>query len=160
MEFINWGRSNALSWVSKSVRDDRIQTNGKTLDASLTGDDAERFSCPFPDSFLRTERRGGRRCFAGSRGRRAYSRAWHRWRAGTGQAASHCDGAARCRAAVRRALASAEKLFLEGTEAEKAAQMLRIEDGQSIMDLVREQTADVGRKLGREDNQTRTMPGL
>lgn len=46
------------------------------------------------------------------------------------------------------------KLFLEGTEAEKAAQMRRIEDGQSIMDLVREQTAGVSRKLGREDNET------
>ena len=46
------------------------------------------------------------------------------------------------------------KLFLEGTEAEKAAQMRRIEDGQSIMDLVREQTAGVTKKLGREDNET------
>ena len=46
------------------------------------------------------------------------------------------------------------KLFLEGTEAEKAAQMRRIEDGQSIMDLVREQTSGVSRKLGREDNET------
>jgi len=46
------------------------------------------------------------------------------------------------------------KLFLEGSESEKAAQMRRIEDGQSIMDLVREQTAGVARKLGREDNET------
>jgi hypothetical protein len=46
------------------------------------------------------------------------------------------------------------KLFLEGTGAEKAAQMRRIEDGQSIMDLVREQTAGVSKKLGREDNET------
>ena len=46
------------------------------------------------------------------------------------------------------------KLFLEGTAGEKAAQMRRIEDGQSIMDLVREQAAAVGRRLGREDNET------
>jgi hypothetical protein len=46
------------------------------------------------------------------------------------------------------------KLFLEGTEAEKASQMRRIEDGQSIMDLIRDQTAGVSRKLGREDNET------
>ncbi len=45
------------------------------------------------------------------------------------------------------------KLFLEGTEAEKAAHIRRIEDGQSIMDLVREQTADVARKLGRDDTE-------
>ncbi|MFT4549836.1 MAG: hypothetical protein ACI8XO_003489 [Verrucomicrobiales bacterium] len=46
------------------------------------------------------------------------------------------------------------KLFLEGSESEKAAQMRRIQDGQSIMDLVRDQTSGVTRKLGREDNQT------
>lgn len=46
------------------------------------------------------------------------------------------------------------KLFLEGTEAEKATQMRRIKDGQSVMDLVREQTAAVTRKLGRADNET------
>ncbi len=46
------------------------------------------------------------------------------------------------------------RLFLEGTEAEKAAQMRRIQDGQSIMDLVREQTAQVTKTLGREDHQT------
>lgn len=46
------------------------------------------------------------------------------------------------------------KLFLEGNEEEKAAQMRRIEDGQSIMDLVRDQTSGVSRKLGREDNET------
>jgi len=45
-------------------------------------------------------------------------------------------------------------LFLEGTEEQKAAQMRRIQDGQSIMDLVRDQTASVTRKLGREDNET------
>ena len=46
------------------------------------------------------------------------------------------------------------KLFLEGNAEEKAAQMRRIEDGQSIMDLVREQTRGVSRKVGREDNET------
>ncbi|YCM43050.1 DUF1552 domain-containing protein [Verrucomicrobiaceae bacterium 227] len=46
------------------------------------------------------------------------------------------------------------KLFLDGSEDEKAAQMRRIEDGQSIMDLVRDQTRGVSRKLGREDHQT------
>ena len=46
------------------------------------------------------------------------------------------------------------KLFLEGTADQKAAQMRRIQDGQSIMDLVRDQTKSVTRKLGREDNET------
>lgn len=46
------------------------------------------------------------------------------------------------------------KLFLEGNAEEKAAQMRSIEDGQSIMDLVRDQTRGVSRKLGREDNET------
>ena len=45
-------------------------------------------------------------------------------------------------------------LFLEGTESEKKEQMRRIKDGQSIMDLVREQTKSVTNKLGKEDNQT------
>ena len=46
------------------------------------------------------------------------------------------------------------RLFLDGNAEEKAARLRQIEDGQSIMDLVREQTADVSRKLGREDHQT------
>ncbi len=46
------------------------------------------------------------------------------------------------------------KLFLEGDANQKAARMRQIEDGQSIMDLVLEQTKDVTRKLGREDHQT------
>ncbi len=46
------------------------------------------------------------------------------------------------------------RLFLEGTKEEKAAQMRRIKDGQSIMDLVRDQTKQVSRSLGREDHQT------
>jgi len=45
-------------------------------------------------------------------------------------------------------------LFLDGNAEEKAARMRQIEDGQSIMDLVLDQTKDVTRKLGREDNQT------
>ena len=47
-----------------------------------------------------------------------------------------------------------ERLFLEGSEKEKAEQMRRIQDGQSIMDLVRDQTKSVSRKIGREDNET------
>ena len=46
------------------------------------------------------------------------------------------------------------KLFLEGSEAEKAKQMQRIADGQSVMDLVRNQTQAVTRRAGRQDNQT------
>jgi len=46
------------------------------------------------------------------------------------------------------------RLFLEGTEQEKVAQMRRIKDGQSIMDLVRDQTQQVARTTGREDNDT------
>ena len=46
------------------------------------------------------------------------------------------------------------KLFLEGTDEQKATQLRRIEDGQSVMDLVREQTKQVARAVGREDNQT------
>lgn len=47
-----------------------------------------------------------------------------------------------------------KRLFLEGTADEKAAQMRRIKDGQSIMDLVNAQTRGLTRKLGYEDNQT------
>ncbi|WDI40622.1 DUF1552 domain-containing protein [Bremerella sp. P1] len=46
------------------------------------------------------------------------------------------------------------KLFLEGSQQEKEEQMRRIEDGQSIMDLVQDQTKKVTKKVGREDNQT------
>ncbi len=46
------------------------------------------------------------------------------------------------------------QLFLEGTPAEKQAQIRRIQDGQSIMDLVREQTRQVARAVGREDQRT------
>ncbi len=46
------------------------------------------------------------------------------------------------------------RLFLEGTESEKAAQMRRIQDGQSIMDLVMDQTRRVTKKLGRNDHDT------
>ena len=46
------------------------------------------------------------------------------------------------------------RLFLEGNQAEKAAQMRRIKDGQSIMDLVRDQTSSLTRKLGHEDHET------
>ena len=47
-----------------------------------------------------------------------------------------------------------KKLFLEGTEEEKARQIQRIEDGQSIIDLVRDQVKQVSRKVGREDHET------
>ena len=47
-----------------------------------------------------------------------------------------------------------KKLFLEGSEAEKAKQIQRIEDGQSIMDLVRDQVKQVSKKVGREDHET------
>ena len=47
-----------------------------------------------------------------------------------------------------------KQLFLEGTEAEKVAQMRRIRDGRSIMDLVREQTKSLAREIGREDHET------
>ncbi len=46
------------------------------------------------------------------------------------------------------------QLFLDGSEQEKAAQLRRIKDGQSIMDLVREQTKSIQRKTGRADHQT------
>jgi hypothetical protein len=46
------------------------------------------------------------------------------------------------------------KLFLEGTDEQKATQMRRIADGQSVMDLVREQTRQMARSVGRKDNQT------
>jgi hypothetical protein len=46
------------------------------------------------------------------------------------------------------------KLFLDGNADEKAARMRQIQDGQSIMDLVRDQTQYVTRKLGREDHHT------
>jgi hypothetical protein len=46
------------------------------------------------------------------------------------------------------------KLFLEGTEEEKATNIRRIEDGQSVMDLVREQTGQLIRSAGKQDNQT------
>lgn len=45
-------------------------------------------------------------------------------------------------------------LFLEGSATEKAARMRHLEDGQSIMDLVQDQTSTLSRKLGREDHQT------
>ncbi len=45
-------------------------------------------------------------------------------------------------------------LFLEGSATKKAARMRHLEDGQSIMDLVQDQTSTLSRKLGREDHQT------
>ncbi|MFT5128073.1 MAG: hypothetical protein ACI8W8_001682 [Rhodothermales bacterium] len=45
-------------------------------------------------------------------------------------------------------------LFLGGSAAEKQEQMRRIKDGQSVMDLVRDQAQSLGRKIGREDHET------
>jgi hypothetical protein len=47
-----------------------------------------------------------------------------------------------------------KRLFLEGSKDEKAAQLRRIEDGQSIIDLVLEQTQSIKRNIGRTDGQT------
>jgi hypothetical protein len=47
-----------------------------------------------------------------------------------------------------------KRLFLEGTADEKTDQLRRIRDGRSIMDLVREQTRSLHRRVGYEDNQT------
>lgn len=44
-------------------------------------------------------------------------------------------------------------LFLEGTAAQKQAQMRRIKDGQSIMDLVLDQTKQVAGSVGKNDHQ-------
>ena len=46
------------------------------------------------------------------------------------------------------------RFFLEGSESEKAAQVRRIKDGQSILDLVAEQTRSLQRRTGREDHET------
>ena len=46
------------------------------------------------------------------------------------------------------------RLFLEGNAAEKEAQMRRIQDGQSIMDVVLDQTRRLTKTVGREDHQT------
>ena len=47
-----------------------------------------------------------------------------------------------------------QQLFLEGNDSEKAAQMRRIKDGQSILDLVRQQTHKLQQNTGHEDQQT------
>ncbi len=46
-----------------------------------------------------------------------------------------------------------QRLFMEGTEAEKEAQMRRIKDGQSIMDMVLDQTKQISRRVGRDDHE-------
>jgi Protein of unknown function (DUF1552) len=45
-------------------------------------------------------------------------------------------------------------LFLEGTEAQKKDHLRRIKDGQSILDVVQEETTQVTHTLGREDHRT------
>ena len=47
-----------------------------------------------------------------------------------------------------------KRLFLEGSESEKAAHMRRIQDGQSILDLVQAQTKSIRSKTGRDDDRT------
>ncbi|MCA9263142.1 MAG: DUF1552 domain-containing protein [Planctomycetales bacterium] len=47
-----------------------------------------------------------------------------------------------------------ERFFLEGSPTEKEQQIRRIQDGQSILDLVAEQANDIQRKTGRSDHQT------
>ncbi len=46
-----------------------------------------------------------------------------------------------------------EKLFLEGSAAEKAAQVRRIQDGRSVLDLVLDEVKQVERRIGREDHE-------
>lgn len=46
-----------------------------------------------------------------------------------------------------------ERFFLDGSEKEKAAQMRRIKDGQSILDLVGNQTRALQRQTGRADQE-------
>ncbi|MBI1367634.1 MAG: DUF1552 domain-containing protein [Planctomycetes bacterium] len=46
------------------------------------------------------------------------------------------------------------RLFLEGTREQKARQMQRIKDGQSVMDLVQAQTKSITNKIGRSDQHT------
>jgi len=46
------------------------------------------------------------------------------------------------------------QLFLEGSEKEKAAQLRRVKDGQSILDMVGGQTRAIRRKAGRDDEET------
>ncbi|MCA8996627.1 MAG: DUF1552 domain-containing protein [Planctomycetaceae bacterium] len=47
-----------------------------------------------------------------------------------------------------------QQLFMEGSASEKAAQMRRIKDGQSILDLVGAQTRRIQSRTSREDQQT------
>ena len=47
-----------------------------------------------------------------------------------------------------------QQLFLEGSESEKAAQLRRVKDGQSILDLVASQTQEIQKRTARKDQQT------
>ena len=47
-----------------------------------------------------------------------------------------------------------QQFFLEGSKEEQANRMREIRDGQSILDLVAEQTRAIGRKTGRADHDT------
>ncbi len=46
------------------------------------------------------------------------------------------------------------KLFLDGSAKEKEAQVRRLQDGRSVMDLVMDEVKQVERKIGREDHET------
>lgn len=46
------------------------------------------------------------------------------------------------------------QLFLEGSKEEQAAQMRRIDNGRSVLDLVADQTRAIGRRAGRDDHRT------
>ena len=47
-----------------------------------------------------------------------------------------------------------EKLFLEGSAAQKEKQIKRLQDGRSVMDLVMDDVKQVERKVGRDDHNT------
>lgn len=47
-----------------------------------------------------------------------------------------------------------EKLFLEGSAAQKEKQLNRLQDGRSVMDLVLDDVKTVTRQVGREDHET------
>ncbi|QDT39929.1 DUF1552 domain-containing protein [Stratiformator vulcanicus] len=47
-----------------------------------------------------------------------------------------------------------QRLFMEGSKQEQAQQVARLRDGQSIMDLVRDQAKRVEGKLGKRDKET------
>jgi len=72
--------------------------------------------------------------------------------------ANHGSSLAYTRAGVRipgetRPSKVFERLFLEGSADEKAEQVRRLQDGQSVMDLVMDDVKRVERRVGREDHE-------